>query len=56
MQKMGQQIEIMTKHSMFSYKFYTTPENFTPSRMMWMVKFSKSASSPPSPASPLKKH
>ena len=27
---------------MFSYKFYPNPENFTPSRMVWMVTFSKS--------------
>ena len=28
---------------MFSYKFYPKPENFTPSWMVWMVTFSKSA-------------
>ena len=28
---------------MFSYKFYPNLENFTPSRMVWMVTFSKSA-------------
>ena len=28
---------------MFSYQFYPNPDNFTPSRMVWMVTFSKSA-------------
>ena len=37
-------IEITTKHCMFSYKFYPKPKNFTPSRMVWMVTFSKSVS------------
>ena len=27
---------------MFGYKFYPNPENFTPSRMVWSVTFSKS--------------
>ena len=40
--KLGQQIEITTKQRMFSYKFYPNPENITPSRMVWMVTFSKS--------------
>ena len=33
----------MTKNQVFGYKFYPNPENFTPSRMVWMVTFSKSA-------------
>ena len=28
---------------MFGYKFYPNPENFTPSWMVWMVTFCKSA-------------
>ena len=28
---------------MFGYKIYPNPENFTPSMMVWMVTFSKSA-------------
>ena len=28
---------------MFSYKFDPIPDNFTPSRMVWMVTFCKSA-------------
>ena len=31
-----------TKHHVFRYKFYPNPVNFTPSRMVWMVTFSKS--------------
>ena len=27
---------------MFSHKFYPNPENFTPSKMVWMVTFCKS--------------
>ena len=37
MQKLWQQIEFTTKYCMFSYKFYPNPENYTPSRMVWMV-------------------
>ena len=43
MQKLWQQIESTTKHRMFGYKFYPNTENFTPSRMVWMVTFCKSA-------------
>ena len=42
MPKLCQQIEFTTKHCMFDYKFYPNSENFTPSRMVWMVTFSKS--------------
>ena len=44
---------------MVSFKMYPRPENFTPSRMVWMVTFCKSAkrqcadSSGPSPLSAL---
>ena len=41
MQKLWKQIEFTTKHRMLSYKFYPNPENCSPSRMVWMVTFSK---------------
>ena len=41
-QKFWQQIEFAMKYRMSSYKFYPNPENFTSSRMVWMVTFSKS--------------
>ena len=45
--KLWQQNEFTTKHQMFSYKFYPNPENFTPSRMVGMVTFSKSGNTVP---------
>ena len=50
--KFGQQIEFTTKHRIFSYKCYQNPENFTPSRMVWMVTFWKSAVQPHAPLPP----
>ena len=40
--KLWQQNEFTTKHNIFSYKLYPNPENFTPSRMVWMVTLCKS--------------
>ena len=42
MTNLEKQIEITTKHCIFRCKFYPNPENFTPSRMVWMVTFFKS--------------
>ena len=44
--KWWQQIKFTTKHLMFSKKNYQSPENFTPSWMMWMVTFCKSGPLP----------
>ena len=37
------QIKFTTKHRKFCYKFNPNHENFTPSRIVWMVTFCKSA-------------
>ena len=44
--KLWHQMGFTPKHSIFCYKFLTNPDNFIPSRMVWMVTFCKSAGPP----------